>query len=137
VDNSSPTFRLLKPGMNATCEFIVDRKEDVIAVPSEAVRSDDQGSFVEIGSGGKPAPPDPKTGTPADPDALVDVVVKRQTVEVGLEGNDTVEVTSGLKEGDMVVTQTIEPAAPTTGGSPFAGGGRGPGGFGGGGGQRR
>src|SRR5262249_25818597 len=33
VDNSVPSYRLLKPGMNATCEFIVDKKEDVVAVP--------------------------------------------------------------------------------------------------------
>jgi HlyD family secretion protein len=140
IDNSSPTYRLLKPGMNATCEFIIDQKNDVIAVPTEAVRSDEQGSFVEIGSGGKPAPGDPKSGTPPDPEALIDVKLKRQPVEVGLEGNESVEITSGLNEGDKVVTQTIEPAAPTAGGSPFGGGGGpggGRGGFGGGGGGGR
>lgn len=143
IDNSSPTFRLLKPNMNATCEFIVDQKDEALSVPTDAVKQDDQGnSYVEIAQGGKPAPADAKTGTPADPDALVDVKVKRQTVEVGVTGNETVEIKSGLKEGDPVVTQTIEPAPPTTGGggggSPFAGGGGRPGGgFGGGGGGRR
>lgn len=131
IDNSSPTFRLLKPGMNATCEFVVDKKEDVVMVPSEAVRQDDQGSYVEIGTGGRPAPPDPKTGDPADPDALVDVKIEKRRVEVGLEGNDAVEIIQGLKAGEPVVTQTIEPT-PQTASSPF-GGGR----FGGGGARRR
>jgi len=123
VDNSAPTFRLLKPGMNATCEFVVDKRDDVILVPAEAVRSEDTGKFVEVGRGGRKPPPDPKAKTEPDPDALIDVKIEKRTVEVGLEGNDTVEITSGLKEGEMVVTQTIEPT-PTTG-SPF-GGQRGP-----------
>ena len=45
IDNSSPTFRLLKPGMNATCNFVVGQKQDVLTVPSAAVQSDDAGSL--------------------------------------------------------------------------------------------
>lgn len=141
VDNSTPTFRLLKPGMNATCQFVIDKKSDVIKVPSEAVREDDKGRYVEVATGGKHAPPDPQTGAEADADALVDITKKRVGVEVGLEGNEALEITSGLKEGEQVVTQTIEPATPTAGGtSPFGGGGfggGGRGGFGGGGGGGR
>ncbi len=132
IDNSSPTFRLLKPGMNATCEFIVDEKEDVVSVPGEAVRSDDQGSFVEIARGGTRAPADPESGTPAEPDVLVDVKAVRRPVEIGLEGNDTVEVVKGLEAGETVVTQTIEPTPQrSSSGSPF-GGSRGPSSTGGG-----
>jgi HlyD family secretion protein len=141
IDNSSPTFRLLKPAMNATCEFIIAQKDDALAVPNEAIKQDDQGgSYVEVAVGGKPAPPDKETGTPADADTLVDVKPKKQTIEVGVEGNESTEVKTGLKEGDTIVAQTIEPAPPTTGGgggSPFAGGGRPGGGFGGGGGGGR
>lgn len=124
VDNSAPSFRLLKPGMNATCEFVIDKKDDVVKVPSEAVRTDDRGRFIEIASGGKPAPPDPETNEPADPDLLIDVKVQRREVEIGLEGNEDVEITSGLKEGEKVVVQKIEPL-PQTAGSPFGGGMRG------------
>ncbi|MBV9852825.1 MAG: efflux RND transporter periplasmic adaptor subunit [Armatimonadetes bacterium] len=135
IDNSSPTFRLLKPGMNATCNFIADKKDDVLCVPNEAVQTDDQGSYVQVVTGGKPAPADPTLGTAADPNTLVDVRLHRRDVQVGLVGDDTTEITSGLKAGDRVVTQTIEPAPPTAApagaSSPF-GGGRGPGGFGGG-----
>jgi HlyD family secretion protein len=130
MDNSSPTFRLLKPGMNASCEFVMDQKDNVVNVPSDAIHTDDKGSYVLIASGGMPAPADPKTGTPADPSVLVGVKTRQKRVEVGLEGNDSTEITSGLKGGEMVVTETIDntPQAPS---SPFAGG-RGPGGFGGG-----
>lgn len=121
IDNSSPTFRLLKPGMNATCEFIIDKKENVVRVPPEAIRTDDKGRFVEIGQGGKPVPPDPKSNSEPDPDMLIDVKVTRRDVEVGLEGNEFVEIVSGLQEGESVVVQKIEPT-PKTASSPFGGG---------------
>ncbi len=123
IDNSDVSFRLLKPGMNATCEFVSQKKEDVLMVPNEAVRTDDSGQYVEVAeSEGKPAPPDPKTGEPADPSLLVDVKLRREKVEVVLEGNDTTEIRGNVKPGDKVVVQVIEPA-PETSGSPFGVGG--------------
>jgi len=134
IDNSDTKFQLLKPGMNATCEFVKSKKEDVLSVPSEALRTDDQGKYVEVvqpGSG-KPAPPDPKTGAPGDPDAIVDCVLTKRYVnkdQDGLEGNESVEIINGLKEGETVVTQTIEPVVQQAGGA-MGGAGR-MGGFGG------
>lgn len=143
IDNSDTKFQLLKPGMNATCEFVKGKKENVVSVPVDAVRTDDQGKYVEVVAPGtgKPAPPDPKTGTPADPDTLVDCkIVKRyinrddtgQEVD-HLEGNDSVEVVNGVKNGEMVVTQTIEPVVQQAGGALGSGF---PGMRGGGGGRR-
>ncbi len=125
VDNSAPSFRLLKPNMNATCEFIVNKKDNVLCVPNEAIKTDDNGDhYVEIAVGGKVAPPDP--GSDPDPNLLVGVKVVRKPVKTDLEGNDTTEITEGLKEGDRVITQTIEPSTNSPSGNPF-GGGRGPG----------
>lgn len=140
VDNSSPTFRLLKPGMNATCQFVISKKDNVVSVPNEAVHEDDKGKYVEVAEGGKPAPADKEAGTAEDPALLVGVTKKHVPVEIGIEGNDGTEIVSGLKAGDQIITQTIEPvtAAAATG-SPFGGGGvggaRGFGGGGGGGGR--
>lgn len=125
VDNSAVSFRLLKPGMNATCEFVKDRRDDVVMVTNDAIRTDDTGQYLEVTNGtGKPAPPDPKTGSPADPDTLVDVKIQRRPIEVGLEGNETTEITKGAKPGEVIVTQTIE-ATPQTSGGAFGGGGPG------------
>lgn len=137
VDNSTPFFRLLKPEMNATCEFVISEKDNVLKVKNEAIHEDDQGKFVEVATGGKPAPPDPKTGAPAEEGALIEINKQRVAVETGVEGNDETEITSGPKEGDQIVVQTIEPAPQQAGGSPFAGGfgGGRPGGGGGGGGR--
>jgi HlyD family secretion protein len=138
IDNSSATFRLLKPAMNATCEFIVDEKKDVITLPTEAVREDDNGKYVETATGGQPAPPTP--GMPADPDTKIGIKKNHVPVEVGIEGNDGIEILSGVKEGDQVITQTIEPTTTATtskSASPFGGGGPGGPPPGGGGGGRR
>lgn len=146
VDNSAVTFQMLKPGMNATCEFVLKKKNDVLRVPNEAIRQDNDGDYVDVASGGKPAPPDPKTGQPADDGALVEVKTTKVRIKQGVVGNDTTEIEDSgttkkdeqfsgtkLKEGDQIVAQTIEPVAATPGGSPFGGGmGRPGGGMGGG-----
>ena len=136
VDNSVPTFTLLKPGMNATCEFVMEKVDGAVRVPNEAIREDNDGKFIEIGTGGVPAPPDPKNPTAVDADALIDVKLKKVKVEVGVVGNDYTEIKSSagssVTEGAKIVTQTIEPvSAAASSGSPFGGGMRGMGGGGG------
>jgi HlyD family secretion protein len=126
VDNSTITYRLLKPGMNSTCEFIVDKKDDVLCVPNEAVKTDTDGSsYVQIAEGGKVAPGD--KDTPADPNVLIGIKIVKRPVKVGLAGNETTEILEGVKPGDRVITQTIEPAALTAGSGNMFGGGKGPG----------
>jgi len=126
VEISEPDPRFL-PGMNATCEFIVDEVTNVVTVPNEALKESDGIYKVQVKNGAKP---------------------KEMEVEVGLAGPDVTEIRSGLNEGEEVVTRTIEPEKSETNNpfSPFGGrpgGGRGgggggrPGGGGGGGGGRR
>lgn len=97
----------LKPGMNATCDFIVERRENVLAVPTEAVRDQSGKYMVTLMKNGRQ--------------------VERQ-VEVGVAGDESTEILSGLKEGEEVVTAAIEsetgPAGPGGGRSrvPGAGG---------------
>ena len=120
VDNDAQAFRLLKPGMNATCEFIVDKQDEVVSVPNEAMHAESDGShYVEVAGGGTPAPPE-KDAAP-DPELFVGVKVEKRVVTIGLEGNDSTEIKDGLKEGEPIITQTIEPAAGSGGGSPFSG----------------
>ncbi len=76
----------LVPGMNATCEFITMRKSNVLTVPSQALKED---GTVRV-----------KSKDPKKPEI--------RKVEVGEEGNDGVEVKSGLKEGEEVVTAEID-----------------------------
>jgi HlyD family secretion protein len=85
-------FQLL-PGMTATCEFLTLEKKGVLLVPSQAVKHDGDKSYVELKN------TDPK-GKPV-----------RVEVKTGEVGNDGTEILEGLKEGDEVVTATIDLAA--------------------------
>lgn len=109
-----------KPGMNATCEFIVDEALNVLTVPNEAIkeRGEGGGFYVQQLEAGKP---------------------KDVEVEVGLAGPDTTEIRSGLKEGEQVITKIVQPEKAETNNpfNPFGGfGGRGGRGGGGGAGGR-
>lgn len=86
VEIENPDARL-KPGMNATCEFIVERKENVLVVPTEAVKDQDGKYTVTVIKNGKQ--------------------IERK-VEIGIAGDELTEIVSGLKEGEEVVTSIIE-----------------------------
>lgn len=129
VINPTPNLR---PGLNSECEFIIQEKKDVLVVPTRAVRSDRGGKDGK--DGGKQG--DSKSGS--EPKKYVQVLdaenkPQRREVTTGLESGDNVEITSGLKESEKVVTGTIDPNAPKGGGRP---GGGSPGGGGGQGGNR-
>ncbi len=121
IEILNPEANVLRPGLNAECEFLVREKKDVLVIPTKAVRGDKGKKTVQVlpqtGDKGKGGPqPEPQT----------------RTITTGMETGDSVEVVDGLKEGDTVVTATIKP------GDMKGGKGGGPGdkgGFGGGGGK--
>jgi HlyD family secretion protein len=137
IANTSKIFSLIKPNMNATCEFIVGNHDNVVNVPTEAVHSDDRGSYVDVASGGTAV----NGATQAEgTQTLINAKIERRVVTVGISGTDNVEIASGLNEGDRVVTETIDGSSSDTttktkspissggpggGGPPPGGGGRG------------
>ena len=108
----------VKSGMSVSSSVITDTRQNVVIVPTSAVKSNSDGSsYVEI----------PGT-TPTS-------VPSQQTVEVGLSDNTNSEIISGLKEGDQVVTKTVTTTATKTttakSATSLLGGGRAVGGGGG------
>ena len=103
--------------MRITSTIITEMKQDVLMVPSAAVRTDDQGSYVLAPAAGG-----------------VDSVEQRPVV-AGLSDDTNVEIVEGLNEGDQVVvsssktsvskTSTQSPASRSSGGSMFNIGGMG------------
>lgn len=81
----------IKPDMSVSASIITDVKQDVILVPSSAVKFQASGSYVEILSG------DGKAG--------------RKTIEAGASNDTQTEIISGLNTGDKVITQTIDASA--------------------------
>ncbi|MEY4410399.1 MAG: hypothetical protein RLZ99_872 [Actinomycetota bacterium] len=73
-------------GMSATAEIEVEQKSDVLAIPMSALIGDVPEVEILI--------------VDADGKQMVELVA----VELGLAGDSLVEITSGLSEGDMVIT---------------------------------
>ncbi|HYT31510.1 MAG TPA: hypothetical protein VEO37_02860, partial [Thermoanaerobaculia bacterium] len=79
VDQADPRFR---PGMIARCSVICGKLENVVALPIEAVRSDDRGPYVLVVSA---------LGPPS-----------RRAVKLGVSTSRYVQVREGLKAGEVV-----------------------------------
>jgi len=86
----------LKPGMTASCEFLVEEAKNVLYLPSRAVRQVEGRDVVSVRKG----------------EQLADV-----PITVGLVGDDRTEVREGLAEGAEVVLPSL--MGQTTSGSDF------------------
>jgi len=100
VDKPDPR---LSPGMTAEVSVIIDRKDNVLAAPNEALYQQERKTFADVVANGKPPEPVP--------------------VETGLASFEWTEITSGLQEGDEVVIGTGGPSMGQ--GGPGPPGGRG------------
>jgi membrane fusion protein, macrolide-specific efflux system len=78
----------MRSGMTANVLFLVDKKDDVVTVPSEAIMGGERRSFVLV-----PA----EKGPPS-----------RQEVSTGLSNGKVTEITSGLSAGDAVLIRTVK-----------------------------
>jgi RND family efflux transporter MFP subunit len=83
----------IKPNMSVSASIINNVKQNVLMVPNSALKSDNQGSYVET---------------------LANNVPQRHSVETGLANNTNTEIVSGLNAGDEVITQTIDPNIAST-----------------------
>ena len=88
----------LKPGLNATCDFIVQSKRNVLVVPKDAIQQTPKGATVQV---------------------IRDGEQQSRGVETGAQGDEFTEITSGLREGDRVVrgaaSETTKGSGPTPG----------------------
>ena len=98
----------IKPSMSVSAAIITDMAQDVLAIPSSAVKSKNGSSYVEIFD---TALAEPVAGTQG---SLSKVLPKQQTVTIGISDDTSTEIISGLKEGDVIVTRTILPSSTTT-----------------------
>jgi len=88
-------------GMNATVNITVEEKKDVLAVPVTAVTIARGAATVQVLENGQPV---------------------RKEVQVGLKTEDRYEITSGLNEGDKIITAVIQGSNATQVRTPFTGG---------------
>jgi HlyD family secretion protein len=104
---SRDVAKKLKPGMSTTAIITTDTVENALAVPLQAIVPRD-------------APADPKDSTQSDQSNATGITHKREIdgvfvlqkdnrahfvpVEAGIKGDQEIEIKSGLKEGDEIVT---------------------------------
>lgn len=112
----------IKPGMNATCQFILRDVRGVLVVPSDAVKEGRGGGTTVRVLGN-------------------DGTVQNRKVELGVVGSEKTQIKSGLQPGEKIVLGVLHAdsgggdQSRPGGGAP--GGGPGGGGFGGGGGRSK
>ncbi len=102
IDPQSGTFKVtiaikdsslkLRPGMLVSCNIIVNKKESALIVPKKAIFFKKGISYVYLLKRGG--------------------IVKLQKIKLGEELEKDYEILSGIKEGDIVITQGIENIKP-------------------------
>ncbi|MBP1995500.1 efflux RND transporter periplasmic adaptor subunit [Paenibacillus eucommiae] len=83
------TNELLKYGMTATAEILIQDKKDILYLPPEALQSQQGKRYVTLKNA---------DGTEE----------AKHEIKIGIRSQTQIEVTEGLKEGDKVVTPVIQ-----------------------------
>ena len=86
LNNSDPR---IKPGMSAHCSIVNSRKTNVIKIPSNCLQGSGDSAKVQI-------------VTESTKDGATIQTVTPRTVKAGLKGDDFVEITEGLKNGEKI-----------------------------------
>ena len=90
----------VRPGMSATANIIVGIATDVLSVPNAAVKSGTSISYVDVFNSTSSLV---ENGSGA---YISSILPTRKTVTLGLVGDTYTEITSGLDEGEIVVSKT-------------------------------
>lgn len=84
----------IKSAMSVTATIIIEAKPGVLLVPASAVKTQGGSSYVEVMPEGAETP-------------------ERRDVTIGATNDESIEILSGLTEGEAVVTRTITVSAAT------------------------
>jgi HlyD family secretion protein len=108
----------VKSGMSVTAAIETGIAQDVITVPSGAVKTTNGASYVMTVPDGDVATPvtgaSSANATASQAGVILATPPVRTPVTVGLTDGTTTEITSGLTEGQSIVTKTVTPTAAAT-----------------------
>jgi len=90
--------KILKLGMTANLDFLLENSGQILTVPKSAVLVQGNEQIVLI---------------------IKDQQVFKRTVEIGMEGEEFIEITAGLQPGEQIITAIITDATEAAGGLPF------------------
>ncbi len=98
----------VKSGMSVSAGIIVDAVTDVLMVPNASVKSQGDSYYVQM-----PSVQDAKKLSVNSVSLALSGTLKTQPIEIGIANDDYTQITSGLQEGDIVITGKA--ASKTTG----------------------
>lgn len=84
----------IKPGMSISVSISIDSAKDVLVISASSVKTQQNGKYVEV--------------------VLDSGKTERRKIETGLTDDILIEVTSGLKEGEKIISTTTKSSATTT-----------------------
>jgi len=100
----------VKTAMSVSASIITEVKPDVILVPNSAVKTQGENKYVEVAKNVDSAE--------IASAGLTGIVLSNepvaQIVQIGSANDEFTEITSGLKEGDFVISRTIQPSTVAT-----------------------
>lgn len=101
----------VKPGMSLSAAIITDARQNVLSVPSSAIKQQGGASYVEVVAGEnisdlQAATQSAGIALPSAPNFV--------TVETGISNDTSTEIMSGLNESDYVVARTASSATTKT-----------------------
>lgn len=97
----------VKPEMSVSGAIVTDMAQDVLIVPSSSVKSSGGSQYVEVPNETIPANSVTSNGN----GIILKNAPRRQTVQIGLTDDSSMEIKDGLKEGDQIIAQTINPSS--------------------------
>lgn len=113
----------IKPGMSVSASIITDTKQDVLVVPSSAVKTSGNISYVQTLDGVV------ASSTLGQSEVTTSLTPRSLPVVIGASNDTQIEIASGLTEGENIITRSINGSSASvqtsSGGNLFGGGGRG------------
>ena len=85
ISFDSTSIQKIKPGMSVNAEILVQSKKDILLVSNVAVKSDEEGDYVEV--------------------INQEGQITQKSVETGISDDINTEIIQGIKEKDIVVTK--------------------------------
>jgi sporulation protein YlmC with PRC-barrel domain len=116
----------IKVGMTAEATITTEKKENIITVPVAAIQKQGDRYFVLVPSKENETTTTTQQGeeTSAADESATTIQTAQQTVEIGIQNDTLVEITSGLSAGDEVVLPSLnsDSTSGQNGGNMFQGG---------------